>query len=262
MQTNAPRSSLSCEAVEDLLPGEALHALVPEEQLAVQRHLAGCAACARTLHVYRDTVGALALGVPPARPPEALRHQVLAAALRERPARPYRPTPPVELAKHRRSPRITPIWGAVAAALIVSGGTGVWAASLQSQMEALQAKANRYDRIVGVLSSERLATRELQPVQAGVPTRATVYLDPTTGTGMAMVRDAPPIPRGRALQLWFVRGQERVSGGVLRLDSTGSGYTIITVPSDLTGFESIGITEEPATGSPWPTTPRLVGTAL
>ena len=40
----------------------------------------------------------------------------------------------------------------------------------------------------------------------------------------------------------------------------GNGYTLIQVPTDLQSFDSIGITDEPGTGSQWPTTPRVIGT--
>jgi hypothetical protein len=34
------------------------------------------------------------------------------------------------------------------------------------------------------------------------------------------------------------------------------------VPNDVMSFESIGLTDEPSTGSAWPTTPRIIGTPL
>ena len=62
--------------------------------------------------------------------------------------------------------------------------------------------------------------------------------------------------------LQLMRGNERVSGGLLWPDPNGNGYTLIQVPTDLQSFDSIGLTDEPGSGSVWPTTPRVVGTPL
>ena len=95
-----------------------------------------------------------------------------------------------------------------------------------------------------------------------MPSRGMVYMDPSSGTGMLMCHNLPPIEQGHAYQVWFVRGNERVSGGLLWPDHYGNGYALIQVPTDLQSFDSIGITDEPGTGSQWPTTPRVIGTPL
>ena len=63
-------------------------------------------------------------------------------------------------------------------------------------------------------------------------------------------------------QLWFVRGSERISGGVLWPDRMGNGYTLIQVPADVQSFDQMGVTEEPGTGSAWPTTKRIMGGSI
>ena len=89
-----------------------------------------------------------------------------------------------------------------------------------------------------------------------------VFMDPSSGTGMLLCRNLPPVEQGHAYQVWFVRGNDRVSGGLIWPDHSGNGYAIIQVPSDLQSFESVGLTDEPGTGSKWPTTPRVVGAPL
>jgi hypothetical protein len=56
----------------------------------------------------------------------------------------------------------------------------------------------------------------------------------------------------------FVRGNDRLSAGMLWPDRSGDGYTFIQVPSDVQSFDSIGLTDEPVDGSAWPTTPRVI----
>ncbi len=261
----------TCESLADLLAGVALDAASGEERVQVQRHVVACHRCAADLDELREAAAALGELVPQVAPPPALRERVLAAAQRERPGggSPVRKEP-LPIARAVR--RISPIWGAIAAAVIVSGGSLAWAASLQSQMAALTVqaqvaqaerdKAARYDRIVQVLASQQMESRPLTPAREGVRATGTIWLDPSSQSGMVMLHDLPPAPPGRGWQLWFVRGSQRVSGGMLRADETGSGYTLVQVPADLKSFDSIGITEEPASGSPAPTTPRIVGTQI
>jgi hypothetical protein len=119
--------------------------------------------------------------------------------------------------------------------------------------------------VATVLASDQLAVRSLQPAVQTVNSRGMVYLDPSSGTGMVMCRNLPPIEPGHAYQVWFVRGTERVSGGMLWPDRLGNGYTLIDLPPDLPSFDSIGLTDEPGNGgrgSPWPTTQRVIGAAL
>src|SRR5262249_25686457 len=123
-------------------------------------------------------------------------------------------------------------------------------------------RANRFDRVASVLASDSLAVKPLEPAATTLRASGYVFLDPTSGTGMLMCHDLPPIEQGHAYQVWFVRGNDRVSGGMLWPDRGGDGYAMIQVPQDLQSFDSIGLTDEPGSGSAWPTTPKVMGTPL
>jgi hypothetical protein len=168
-----------------------------------------------------------------------------------------------------RRPRFSPAWLVAAASFVISLGAITWVALLQGQIAALQAdalvareRAARYDHVAEVLLSDRLAVRPLQPVVQNMPSHGMIYMDPNSGTGMLMCRNMPPIEQGHAYQVWFVRGTERMSAGLLWPDRAGNGYALIRVPTDLQSFDSIGVTDEPGSGSQWPTTPRVIGTQL
>ncbi len=261
---------ITCETIADLLPAAALDAVSADERLVVQGHVAGCRRCAAELAELEEAGALLAEAVPQFEPPADLKGRVLAAALAERPSDTAPRRGGLRLLPTRL--HVAPMWGAVAAAVIVSVGSLTWAASLQSQIATLSAqaqvaqdereKAASYDAVVNVLASNQLAVRSLTPASASLQAKGTVWLDPSTGRGMIMMHGLPQLPPGRAWQLWFVRGDTRESGGLLWTDRGGSGYTLIKVPTNLQSYDSIGITEEPATGSPWPTTPRVVGTTL
>jgi hypothetical protein len=134
--------------------------------------------------------------------------------------------------------------------------------TLRADVTTARERAARYDHIAEVLGSDQLAIRQLAPLAQDLPYRGLVYLDPLSGTGMLTCRDMPPIEQGRAYQVWFMRGNTPVSAGLVWPDRAGNGYALIQVPSDLQNFDSIGMSEEPGTGSVWPTGQRVIGGPL
>jgi hypothetical protein len=259
--------TLSCTAFLDLAAGAALDAVEPRELALVEAHAATCTECAAQLQEFRDVAAMLGSAVPQHEPPAALRTRVpdVARLTRQEPVAARRR---LAFGWPRRI-RLSAAWLVAAASLCMSLGALGWVATMQGQIVALQSeaqvareRATRYDHIAQVLASDRLAIRPLAPVAQNMPSRGMVYMDPSSGTGMLMCHNMPPIEQGHAYQVWFIRGNERVSGGLLWPDHNGNGYTLIQVPTDLMSFDSVGITDEPGTGSQWPTTPRVIGTPI
>jgi hypothetical protein len=263
----AEHATMTCDEFLDAAAAVSLHAETEEAEIRrVEEHAATCKECAARLSEFDEVVAALGSAVPQVEPPEALRATLLEAVARtpQSVAAPRRLWPRVV-----RRPRPSPAWVVAAASLVLSVGSMVWAINLQGQVTALQKSAaaasdrsQRFDHVVQVLASDDLAIRPLQPAVQTLPSRGIVYLDASTGTGMVMCHNLPPVEPGHAYQVWFVRGTERVSGGMLWPDHNGNGYTLIEVPTDLQSFEWIGLTDEPGSGSLWPTTPRVVGSPL
>jgi hypothetical protein len=263
----AEQATLICDEFLDLAAAVALDAAQSDESRSVEAHAAICPDCARRLEDFREVAAALGSSVPQLEPPVALRSRVVEAAKR---------TPQRTLAdpdrlfpRLLRRARSSAAWLVAAASLVISLMAIVRVAALQGQIMTLQEdalaardRATRYEHVVEVLASDKLAIRPLRPVAQGMPYRGTVYMDPSSGTGMLMCHNLPQLQQGRAYQLWFARGNERVSGGLLWPDRNGNGYTLIQVPTDVMSFESIGLTDEPGTGSSWPTTPRVIGSPL
>lgn len=255
----ADAGSLTCQEAQLLLPGCALDALEPSEEVQLGQHVRACESCSRELEALREGAALFALSSPPAEPPGDLRERVLAlAAARPRPA----PAAARTISTRGSGSTLKLAYSVLAAVLLVTGIVLGWSAQLQTQAATLAAQRARYDTVVRVLASPELVTRPLASAVPDLPARGTAYLDPSSGRGMVMVRGLPPRPAGRDWQVWFVRGEERTSGGLLRVGTDGVAYSIVTVPQELTAFESLGITNEPAGGSPAPTTPRVVGGPL
>jgi hypothetical protein len=259
----AERATLSCDEFLDLAASIAVDADVHADELArLEEHARECADCRAALDEFRETVAMLGAVVPQVEPPDALRSRVLEAARRE--PRPLLRRLWPRLARRRL--RVSPVWAAMAASLLVSVIALGRVVVLQDQVGELQrnaaaasARAAHYERLVDVLNSDNLAVLPLQPVVQTMPSRGMVYLDPASGIGMLMCHYLPPIEQGHAYQVWFVRGKETVSAGLLWPDLKGNGYAVIEVPKDLQNIDSIGLTDEPGSGSAWPTTPRVIG---
>jgi hypothetical protein len=256
---------MTCDEFLDLAAGMALDAIDPHEAEQVEQHAAACPDCGLKLHEFRAIAAALGNRVVQVDPPAALRGRVL-EAVRDTAQQPLRRG---RWPRRLRRPRFSAAWSVAAASFAISLGAIGWVALLQGQISALQADATvareralRYDHVVEVLASDKLAIRPLQPVVQNMPSRGMVYMDPSSGTGMLMCHNMPPIEQGHAYQVWFVRGTERVSAGLLWPDRSGDGYALIEVPTDLQSFDSMGLTDEPGTGSQWPTTPRVIGAQL
>ena len=259
---------MTCPEVRDLLAAFSLDSLEADERAAVEDHLARCPECASELRAYEGVATRLALAFPQHQPPTDLKGRLLAAA-RQRPGE-------VGGRSRWRPPglgvlRLRPAGLIAALALVLALGALLWAAGLQAQLNeqravaaSLRERAARYDRVVAVLQAPDIQLRPLEGTEAAPGAIGRLYVDPESGSGMVMVRSLPPLLPGRAYQLWWVRGDgRRESGGLLRwTDQQGNGYLLTQCPAPCNSFQSIGMTEEPAEGSPAPTGQRLLGGRL
>lgn len=260
----AGEALITCSEFLDLAAAVALDVADPEDVRRVDEHARVCRNCVAWLDEFRDTASALGAFVPPLEPPRELQDRLMVSVRRE-----PRPFAVVRRLWPGRVPRLSPAWLVAAASLVVAGIALAWVAMLQVQLAALQSsaltasdRAARFDRVVSVLASDKLHVMPLQPVTQTLSSSGYVFLDPKSGTGMLMCHDLPPVEQGHAYQIWFVRGNDRVSAGMLWPDRSGDGYTMIQTPPDLQNFDSIGLTDEPGNGSAWPTSPGVLRTPL
>jgi len=263
----AEHAALTCDEFLDLAAVVALDAGDADDVRRVEAHAHECPECQARLDQLRAAAAALGSVVPQVEADPAVRGRLFEAVQRE-------PRPLVarlwpRLVRRPAGRKLSAAWLVAAASLIVALASLVWVAMLQVQLSDLRSqalvaseRAARFDRVASVLASDQLAVKPLQPAVATVLSSGYVFLDPVSGTGMLMCHDLPPLQQGHAYQVWFVRGNDRVSGGMLWPDPRGDGYTMIRVPPDLQSFESIGLTDEPGSGSAWPTSPKVIGTPL
>jgi len=257
--------SLSCEQCDELLPGFVLGAVTPEEAAAIAEHVSTCVRCPAHLAAYESVLDRLGESVPPHEPPAALRLQLRAAVQAD-------VAPPAVVSRspwQRWWPARGPRWAAVLTVanilLFLASAWGFWQA--QRHLTLAQEK---WQQVFRQLSIQREALTLLtQPESRRVLLRSdahsgrgTLLLEATAPQAVLMVRDLPRLQPNREYQLWLVRENTRDNGGTFQVDEQGFGMLLIHAPYPLSTYRAAGITEEPAGGSPGPTSPRVIGGAL
>jgi hypothetical protein len=179
---------------------------------------------------------------------------------------------PSAAAKTRRSARPWAFAVAIAASLLLAAGLGLENLRLRrsleersSQLDVALAKADRRERQLDALLE---AEKDLYVAQMK-------GADTVAGPGIQFFWNAKqqrailhafrlkPAPAGRSYQLWLIADGKPVSAGVFNSDPDGHALVEnIQVPRTPNGVTQVLLTEEPAGGSPLPTTKPFLGGAL
>ena len=255
---------LSCDQCEELLPDYLLRALEPETLSAVTEHLSTCERCRVQLAAYEAVLDQLGQVVPQHEPPAELRSRLLVAALEGPVLTPAAPVP-----GRRPLPAWRPRWAFLltAANVVLCLGVGWWTWQVQREAALVH---QRWQDVQRQLALQRQAftlitAPEVRPVllrsdKADSRARGLLLLKPDDPHAVLIVQDLPSLPQDRAYQLWLGWGdRQRDNGGVFRVDAQGFGLVYIIAPQPFTTYQRVGITEEPAGGSPGPTSPRVIG---
>lgn len=251
----------------------AVDALDDAERAAFEQHLAGCTDC--QAEVAELSAAAHSLGaLTEATPPPSLRASVLSGISQVRPLPPLpadagAPAPravtsggpdattPSEdagapddvVVPLRRRSRVSTWLAAAAAAAVIAVGGAVWSpwsddAGTLSPVDQVAAAADAMSvtSTKGQLNAEVAYSRQL-------------------GQAAITVAGLPPAPEGKTYQLWFVGADEIArSAGLLTPSEDGRGSMLLD--GDPNSAAAVGLTLEPAGGSPAPTTDPLVVLAL
>src|SRR6266849_5852263 len=113
-----------------------------------------------------------------------------------------------------RRAAILAILGLPVAGLVLVAQKQLELISVERETAAARQRADRYERMVEILGSQQLVIRTMAPAASQPEARAVVYLDASSGAGVLTVKGVFPRAPGRALQLWFARGEQLVHPGV------------------------------------------------
>lgn len=241
--------------IHSLSGAYALDALTEIERAGFARHMAGCEPCATEVAEFGETASRLGAAVAQA-PPTRLREAVLAEVSRTRQVSASRP-PRAGASEVQRWRRWTA--GAVAAAVVgVAGTVTAWVVQegrvSDAQVAAAQFAADQA-RLSAVLAAPDVRISSSTVAGGG---KVTVARSPSLDDGVILMSDLPAPGTGKAYQLWLIRGAVPTSAGVIAAGATSS----TTVVHGISGVDLVGVTIEPAGGSPTPTLPTVVGVPL
>lgn len=209
------------ELIHELAAGYALDALGAEEEQAFEAHLARCPRCQEDVAAFAEIAAELAFAAPDSPLPDGLRERILDAARRER----------------GQVVPLRPRWAyqalaAAAAATCVAIGLGVWAANMHSQLG----------------SDEALHGLPLTGASGSV-------VRTRSGQAELVVSGLATPPSGKTYEIWVLRGSSAQAAGLF--SPTGK-TTVVRLKERVPSGGRVGITVEPAGGSPRPTAAPVV----
>jgi anti-sigma-K factor RskA len=262
------------DLLREQMAAYALGALDADACLEVERAIAGSPGLGAELDAWREVGALLAYAAEPRAVPAGLRERVVATADLTLPehapltvSRGARSAPPAATAPGGGSAFVRALpWLLVAASLV--GVATTWRGLLnergarelaEGERRGLQSQVAMLDSLVATLTASDLSTVMLS--STGAPPSARLYWNRERGQVLLAAFRLPPAPAGRTYQLWGIaEGQAPVSLGTF--SSAGEGREVVRFPVPAGLQLAIGaVTEEPAGGSPQPTSaPFLAGT--
>jgi anti-sigma-K factor RskA len=268
----------------------ALGALSQHEARAFDRHLQdGCEVCSTQTNEFEQVIDLLGESTTQVAPPDYL-HDLLNARIAKEAQSvtvhrtataevipfPDRAKTTAPLSPPTKTGPLRPLlpW-AIAASLLIALTYSViaWrndrrafqatsgqseAASLLKENTELKAKLdyeNQHTHELAQINSVLISDQRKVMALAGQPvapsSSANVYWD-MQNRRWVVTAELPPAPAGKVYQLWFVKGDTKVSAGLIPSDAKGHGFTVVNVPADIE-IEAAAITLEPQGGSQQPT---------
>lgn len=231
----------------------AVDALSEDERREFEVHLARCPECTQEVRELRETVARLGAALAAA-PPEQLKQRVLDEIRHTRQLPP--PTGEEHPWGHRTRRRRG--WGtrlAVAAAVagvVLAGAFGAIALRSQSEMHDVQRQMAEGQQTHAEMAAIMSAPDAKMHTSGGIGMNATAMMSKNMGQAVFLgsAQQAPPAPH--VYQLWFIGNYGYRSAGVLSEDPNGQMKPIVAALPP--GTAGMGVTVEPAGGSPQPTT--------
>jgi len=251
---------MSSPDIHTLTGAYALDALDEFERRQFEAHLTECPDCTQEVDELRATAARLGLAVA-AQPPESLRRNVMSqVAVTRQDTRSGRPTAAWSgtAVRDRRAGwalRLTATAAALAAAAAVVLGvvtvrTGQERDAAQAQLAQLQAQ---YAPVAQLAAAPDARGSSGVGVWGGT---AFVLASHELNKAVLLVSDLPAPPSGHTYQAWLIgNGQPRSVGLV---PPAASDRVAPLQFGELAGADKVGLTIEPAGGSPQPTTTPVV----
>lgn len=256
----------------DSAAGYVLGELDEKNRAAFELHMKGCAECAREVRELSELSGLLAFAAPAVAPAPELRTRIMNDAAEVQPigvaqarSGAQRDTR-VDNTKRSRSVVVERLpWAIAAAALIFAIPTAMQLrsvqlerATLQSDLAQVREQLAERESVLRALATPDLRVARLVDSRSAPSVR--LFWNASSGTVVVAGQSLAATQPGRTYQLWaIVQGADPVSVGTFDVDASGAVTVVMQMPVGIEP-EISAVTEEPAGGSPGPTsTPFVVG---
>ena len=231
---------------KDNLAAYALGALDAKETSALEAHLRTCDDCRLELADYQRVSTGLLTALPPQKPSPKLRR-----SLQKRLAGEVESVRP----RFNWSLNRTLITGALVLLIGLNIVSVFEVLTVKNEQAELNKQYGSNQTAIAMLAYP--STQSFTFDQNGIS--GSLLVDKTRNMVGVFAWHLPPTPAGKTYQMWLIDPQgERTSGGFLIPDTDQPFVmSIIRSPLPLTGFTGMGVTLEPAGGSPKPTGEKI-----
>lgn len=243
-----------------------MDAVTPQERSSFTGHLAGCAQCRDDVREMREATARLGMAAQ-LRPRPELKEQTVSAAFRTSQLAPVvdgtsdaetRPSPGGRGQRRgRKTPRgwsvHLPAKLTLASAALVTAAATVFGLVASNMMDQLN-HTERQDHMIATVLNAHDMVRLIARVTTGG--MAIVMMSHHEHRLVFTAHDLRPLPSGQAYELWLMGPAGDRPAGMLRIGTDG--MTEPTVVSGLRPGDAIGVTVEPAGGSPLPSSAAVV----
>lgn len=235
--------------VLDVLPAYALGSLDADEARRVEEHLSSCLICRNEAGALLAVVEQLSFSAPVADPSADLQSRLMQRVHATRRERPERVPAPQPVRVRPFWQRLLPVWGVASLCFILLlAGSSLVLWQRLNQLEFMTAGGMR--------------AVPLSPPEADSSATGFVLISADGDDGALVVDGLPPLGEDQEYQLWLIRDGQRTSGAVFSTDENSYGGTRIRAPLSLLEYAAVGITIEPAGGSPQPTGKQVLRGSL
>jgi anti-sigma-K factor RskA len=248
----------------DLLPAFAFGFTDAEENQYVRAALQDDPEFARELADYAELAQAMLFSAPVVAAPTELAARIQRAVAQPPPpprqttAPPPRPAPLRPWYSRLLLPAAAAL-GLLALVLLMTSALGyVEIRALRATQRELEEQVVRQQEAISILLENQAQQIVLPAVEDASPAEATVMWRPGGEIGIVQAHNFPPLAEDQVYQLWLGWKGEPFDGGLFTVDDIGSGELVFQCPWPIDELEGMGITAEPAGGSPGPTSPPVV----
>ncbi len=151
---------------------------------------------------------------------------------------------------------------ALAIALLAVG----WTVLLRQEVTRLQAENEQLRQTLleqeaqfALITAPEVTYTTLGGLEAQPHAQGRLYMPPNATDALLVLLSLEPLPADETYQVWLIRDGAPMAAGLMMVDEAGRGTMPVRVDRPLSDFDAIGVSREPAGGSPQPTIVVLLG---